>query len=126
MREDRDIFSQDLFDEVPYFLLDGWDEISDNRVANIILDAIHEIAKRSIGRVIVTSRRAGRLNGFNAFASYEIVHLSSRSIRNYIINFSKAQSINSVEMRGRLLNSILNSDHLSSWLKIPFCSRIHD
>lgn len=118
LKENKDIFRQDVFDETPYFLIDGWDEISDNQISDVILDSINDTTK--IGKVIVTSRRAGRLSGFNGFDFYEIIALSSRSIRNYILNFAKAQNINHIDAREKLLNNILNSESLVKMAQNPF------
>lgn len=118
LHQERDIFTPELFDERPYFLIDGWDEIAGSEIVSVVQDAIGKTLQ--IGHVIVTSRRAGRLGGFNGFTFFEIVELSSRSIRNYILNFAKAQHIDAIATREELLGSILGSESLLKMAQNPF------
>jgi len=114
---DENIFDQIDSDEV-YFLFDGWDEVSgDKEIVDLLSDAIRRCS--DIGNVILTSRRATDLSYFAGFDFYELLELSTRAIKNYILNFSKALDID--DTKGRtLVNRILNNEVLLRMARNPF------
>jgi hypothetical protein len=100
------------------FLIDGWDEIAgDRELANILSDAIRRCS--DIARVVLTSRRAVELSGFSGFDFYEVVELSTRSIKNYIANFAASLTFDTVQAQ-KLANNIMGNAFLLQMAQNPF------
>ena len=113
----KDIFKNNHAEEI-CFLIDGWDEVvGDEIVTNILADSIRKCT--DVGDVIVTSRRAADLSYFSGFDFYEVVELSTRTIKNYILNFSRALDIEDIKGRN-LVNNILNNEVLLRMSRNPF------